>query len=139
MGEPAELAVSYRPSAFGALRNHQFRLIWLGLASATLGSYVQQFGLGWLVVQLAVLEGVPELAPFYVGLVGLARGVPALAFSLLGGVLADRMDRRKLLIIARVSGAGVALALALLVMTDQVNLGWIMALTFLSAMADSID
>ena len=57
---------------------------------------MQQFGLGWLVVQLAIRDGAPQLAPFYLGLVGLARAVPGLAFGLFGGVVADRADRRRL-------------------------------------------
>ena len=43
---------------------------------------MQIFGLGWLVVQLAIRDGVPHLAPLYLGLVGLSRALPGLTFGL---------------------------------------------------------
>src|SRR5687767_9944556 len=83
---------------------------------------MQQFALGWLVVQLAVREGNPALGGFYLGLLSIASAAPALLFGLFAGVVADRMDRRDLLIRARVVYATVAILLAALVVTDQVNI-----------------
>lgn len=62
---------------------------------------MQIFALGILVVQIAEREGHPELAPFYLGLMGLARAVPGLALTLLAGAVADRVDRRKLLLVTQ--------------------------------------
>ena len=71
------------------------------------------FALGLLVVQIAVRDGVPELAPLYLGLTGLARAVPGLAFTLIAGAVADRRDRRRILFITQSTMALVAGLLAL--------------------------
>ncbi len=80
--------------------------------------------MGILVVQLAAREGKPELAPFYLGLVGLGRAVPGLALTLVAGALADRVDRRKLLLITQTSMALNAVALAVVTYLGVVSI-WI--------------
>lgn len=81
------------------------------MAVSNVGGWMQIFALGLLVVQIAAREGAPELAPFYLGLMGLARAVPGLALTLLAGAVADRMDRRLILLIAQ---STMALSTALL-------------------------
>lgn len=122
-----------------ALRFGQFRLIWSGLALSTIGGQIQLFAVGWLAVQLAVHEGQPQLAPFYIGLVGIARGVPSLAFTLVGGVLADRLERRMLLIVSRIGGAVFAVGLAALVISEHVNIAILMAFTLVTALTEGLD
>lgn len=100
---------------------------------------MQQFALGWIVVQLAVQDGTPNLASLYLGFVGLSRGIPGLLFGLFGGVLADRMDRRRLLISTRGVGAVVSVTLAALTLTGAVNLYWIMGLSVVSSITFAID
>ena len=95
------------------MRFREFRLFLTGLAVSSIGSWMQIFAMGILVVQLAGREGKPELAPFYLGLVGLARAVPGLALTLVAGAVADRVDRRKLLLITQSSMALNAVALAI--------------------------
>jgi MFS family permease len=73
---------------------------------------MQIFALGILVVQIAAREGAPELAPFYLGLMGLARAVPGMALTLLAGAVADRADRRRLLLITQSTMALSTAALA---------------------------
>lgn len=73
---------------------------------------MQIFALGILVVRIAEREGAPELAPFYLGLMGLARAVPGLALTLLAGAVADRFDRRGILLITQATMALSAAALA---------------------------
>src|SRR5947209_17796606 len=96
--DEAAAAEPGRTSALAALEYRDFRLFWIGLVVSNIGTWMQQFGLGLLVVQLAIKDGSPLLAPFYLGLVGLARAVPGLAFVLFGGVRSDRADRRRLLV-----------------------------------------
>lgn len=74
---------------------------------------MQIFALGILVVQIAEREGAPELAPFYLGLMGLARAVPGIALTLLAGAVADRVDRRKVLLVTQSTMALNAGALAI--------------------------
>src|SRR5919204_2006815 len=100
-----------RTSALAALEYRDFRLFWIGLVVSNIGTWMQQFGLGWLVVQLAIRDGVPQLAPLYLGLVGLARAIPGLTLGLFGGALADRTDRRRLLLVTQTSASLVAATL----------------------------
>src|SRR3981081_4866587 len=97
-----------------ALRSRDFRLLVTGLAVSNIGGWMQIFALGILVVQIAEREGHPELAPFYLGLMGLARAVPGLALTLLAGAVADRVDRRSLLLITQSTMALNAAVLAII-------------------------
>jgi len=100
---------------------------------------MQQFGLDWLVVQLAIRDGTPQLGPLYLGLVGLARAIPGLAFGLFGGVVADRADRRRLLIVTQTSAAITAAILAVLTITEHINIVDIVLLSALNSIIFSFD
>src|SRR5260370_9030535 len=84
------------PSALSALTYRDYRLIWIGQVISNVGSSMQQLGLGWLIVQLADRDGASHLVPVYLGLVGLARGVPVLFAGLAAGGIADPAGRRRL-------------------------------------------
>src|SRR5207248_9516992 len=88
---------SWLPSGLAALAYRDYRVIWIGKVISNVGSSMQQLGLGWLIVQLAERDGAPQLVPVYLGLVGVARGIPVLFAGLTAGVIADRVDRRLLL------------------------------------------
>jgi MFS family permease len=77
--------------------------------------------LGWLVLELTN-------SPFYVGLVSALGSLPILLFTLWGGVLADRVDRRRALILLQTLMLLDALALALLTVTDRMTVPWVMVL-----------
>ncbi|MBM3518592.1 MAG: MFS transporter [Alphaproteobacteria bacterium] len=126
-------------SAVRPLQLAQFRYLWLGLLCANFGGILAQFGLGWLLVLIAEGEGRPELASFYIGLVGLSRGVPGLVFGLLSGVFADRFDGRKIMVVIRALSMCAELGLAALVLTDRFSLPLVLALSFVSGAADSMD
>ena len=141
-GPGTDLAADIEPgrtSALAALRYRDFRLFWFGLLVSNVGTWMQLFGQGYLVVLLAVRDGVPQLAPLYLGLVGLARAVPGLAFGLFGGVLADRTDRRRLLLVTQSSAAVTATILAGLAMTDKINIGEILLIGALNSTIFSFD
>lgn len=91
-----------------ALRYRNFRLLWIGLGISFAGSFMQQAAILWH-VSLLVPPGRKALA---LGMVGLVRVVPIVGFSLLSGVAADVMDRRKLMLFTQLGGAAVAAALA---------------------------
>jgi MFS family permease len=114
-------------------------LFWIGLVVSNVGTWMQQFGLGWLVVQLAIRDGVPQLGPLYLGLVGLSRALPGLTFGLFGGVVADRADRRRLMILTQTSAAIVAAALAVLTITEHINIVEIVLLSALNSIIFSFD
>jgi len=81
-------------SAFAALRHRDFRLLWLGLIVSVTGSQMQFVAINWHIYLLTK-------SPFALGLVGLFRGVPIILCSLAGGVVADAVDRRKLLVVTQ--------------------------------------
>jgi MFS family permease len=97
-------------------------LLIAGLTVSNIGGWMQIFALGILVVQIADREGAPELAPFYLGLAGLARAVPGLLLTLLAGAVADRVDRRRLLLITQSTMALNAAALAVLTFSGNANI-----------------
>jgi hypothetical protein len=133
------MIVSTRLCALSALRHREFRLLFAGFVAGGLGQWMQQFAVGWLVVQIAVSEGNPALGGFYLGLISLAGAVPALALGLFAGVFADRMDRRDMLVRARIASSVVAVVLAFLVFSGYANLAAIMALSAASAAAFAFD
>ncbi len=141
-GPATDLAADVEPgrtSAIAALRYRDFRLFWFGLLVSNIGTWMQMFGQGYLVVLLAVRDGVPQLAPLYLGLVGLARAIPGLALGLFGGALADRTDRRRLLLVTQSAAAVTAAILATLAITDRVNIVEILLLGALNSTIFAFD
>jgi len=81
-------------SAFAALRHRDFRLLWLGQIVSVTGSQMQFVAINWHVYVLTK-------SPFALGLVGLFRGVPIIICSLAGGVVADAIDRKRLMLVTQ--------------------------------------
>lgn len=100
---------------------------------------MQVFALGILVVQIAERDGVPQLAPLYLGLTGLARAIPGLAFTLIAGAVADRMDRRRILFITQTTMAVNAGALAILAYLGLASLGWVLVAATIQSAAFAFD
>jgi MFS family permease len=129
-----------------ALRYRDFRLIWMGELVSTIGSQMQLFAIDWHVFQLLrgqtiEVGGSVELsAPALgLGLLGLARIIPIILFALVGGMLADSLDRRKLMIWTRAAAAALAALLAALTFTGQVNVPLIYAMVTLAAGVTALD
>jgi len=137
--DEASAAEPGRTSTLAALEFRDFRLFWFGLVVSNIGTWMQIFGLGWLVVQLAMRDGVPHLAPLYLGLVGLSRALPGLTFGLVAGVVADRADRRRLLMITQASAGIVAAILAVLTITERINIVEVLLLVALNSVIFSFD
>ena len=141
-GPATDLAADVEPgrtSAIAALRYRDFRLFWFGLLVSNIGTWMQMFGQGYLVVLLAVRDGVPQLAPLYLGLVGLARAIPGLTLGLFGGALADRTDRRRLLLVTQSAAAATAAILATLAITGRINIVEILLLGALNSTIFAFD
>ncbi|HEV2012254.1 MAG TPA: MFS transporter, partial [Candidatus Limnocylindria bacterium] len=141
-GPATDLAADVEPgrtSALAALRYRDFRLFWFGLLVSNIGTWMQMFGQGYLVVLLAMRDGVPQLAPLYLGLVGLARAIPGLTLGLFGGALADRTDRRRLLLVTQSAAAVTAAILATLAITDKINIVEILLLGALNSTIFAFD
>jgi MFS family permease len=118
-----------------ALRHRNFRLLWLGLLASFLGTFMQQAAILWHVSILAP----PGKKAIALGIVGLVRVLPIVAFSLISGVIADVMDRRKLVLATSIGGGIVALALAWLAFA-HVQVVWpIYVFAALGAAASAFD
>ncbi|TMQ72912.1 MAG: MFS transporter [Candidatus Eisenbacteria bacterium] len=98
-----------RPSSFAALAHRNFRLLWTSQLISMAGSMMQNAAILWHVSLLVA----PDRRGLALGMVGLVRIVPIIAFSLVSGVVADALDRRRLMLITQTGMALAAAALAL--------------------------
>src|ERR1700723_993429 len=115
---------------FRAFRYRDFRLMWCGACASTIGTFVQQFAQSWLVYDLTK-------DPFYFGLDLFLGQLPIMMFSLFGGVFADRMDRRKLLLASQYIQMACAFLLALLFAFHVVKVWHILTLSFVVGLGQS--
>jgi len=122
-----------------AFRSRDFRWFWTGLTVSNIGSWMQVFALGILVVQIADRDGKPELAPLYLGLMGLARALPGIPCTLIAGAVADRVDRRRILFITQTTMAFTALTLSVLAYLGLANLAAVLVAATIQAAAFSFD
>jgi MFS family permease len=115
-----------------SLLHRRFRLLWLGQMISIAGTQMQVWALFWHIRTLTD-------QPIALGGIGLARIIPIVCFSLIGGVVADVVNRRKVLFITQSVMALGALALALLTFSEQTALWQIYALTAVQAVALAFD
>ena len=115
---------------FSALRYRDFRLLWLGAFTSTTGTWMQTVAQGWLVLQMTN-------SAFLLGVDGFLATGPMLLFSLFGGVIADRMDRRKIMLLSQYLQMGFAFVLAALIYFGDVQVWHIFMLSFLTGSAQS--
>jgi MFS family permease len=123
------------PASIIALQHRNFRLLWIGLLLSFSGSMMQNAALLWHVSLLVS----PERKAIALGVVGLVRVVPVVAFSLISGVVADAMDRRRVLLITNALAGGVALVLAVLAFNGLRALWPIYALSAAGAAVSAFD
>lgn len=121
-----------RDSIFASLSNRNFRWFVFGQAASTSGLWTQRVAQDWLVLQLTHNA-------FFVGLATAMQFLPTLVFGMPAGLVADRFDKRRVLL-ATVSTLGLcALALGLLVVTDLVQLWHVLLVAFLTGTAACFD
>src|SRR6202167_5579063 len=104
--------------------------MWLGACVSTIGTFVQQFAQSWLVYDLTK-------DPFYLGLDLFLGQLPIIMFSLFGGVFADRLDRRKMLLLSQYIQMACAFVLAILFFTHVVRVWHILTLSFVVGLGQS--
>lgn len=115
-----------------ALKHRKFTLLWAGLFVSVAGSQMQLWALFWHIRNLSD-------QPVAVSGVGVARFVPILVLSLFAGLVADRQDRRRVMMLTQAIMMLVALALAGLTLLGEIRLWHIYLLTAIQAMAISFD
>jgi MFS family permease len=111
----------------GALTHPNFRLLWFAALGSTIGTWMQQFAQSWLVKSLTG----PKSA-VYLSLDVFLSQLPIMLFMLIGGVIADRHDRRRLLTGSQLVQAFSAFSLAALVFSNRVSVWHILTLSFIS-------
>src|SRR5512145_2498074 len=115
-----------------ALKHRSFALLWAGLLISIVGSQMQQWALFWHISQLS-------RDPIAVSIVGGVRFIAVLAFSMLGGLVADRYDRRTILFLTQSISLMVALALGFLTFAGVIQLWHIYLLTAIQAATMAFD
>ena len=115
---------------FRAFRYRDFRIMWLGACVSTIGTFVQQFAQSWLVYDLTK-------DPFYLGLDLFLGQLPIMLFSLVGGVFADRLDRKKMLLWSQYIQMICAFVLASLFASHAIKVWHILMLSFFVGVGQS--
>jgi MFS family permease len=113
-----------------ALASRNFRLLWFGNVLSTSGTWMQKVAQNWLVLTIGG-------SPFWLGLDAFVGELPILLLTLVGGVIADRHDRRALLIGSQVVQLCCAFTLAALVYFDVVRIWHVLALSGLTGLGQA--
>lgn len=126
-------APAARPvSPFAPLRHRNFRLLWTGLVVSNTGSWMQFVALGYLVDRLTQ-------SSLFLGVLAATQAVPRIAFSMLGGALADRIDRRRLLAATNLFLMATAMLLAFLTITGRIRIWQVLVIAAFNSLAQSFD
>lgn len=120
------------PSGLRALNHRDYRIFFAGQAVALIGSWMQQVAQAWLVLSLTN-------SPIRLGLVGSLNFTPILLFAIVGGAVADRLPKRRLLVVTQSVLACQTLTLAVLVWTGHVRYWHICVLAVVWGIANTID
>jgi MFS family permease len=113
-----------------ALGYRDFRVLWLGACTSSIGTWMQSLAANWLVLALTG-------SATYLGLDAFLQQLPIMLFTLIGGVLADRLDRRRTLLMSQYVQTATAATLALLVYFDVVAIWHVLALSFITGCAQA--
>ncbi|MFC2043621.1 MFS transporter [Chloroflexota bacterium] len=121
-----------RITTLTALRYRNYRNYWVGLLVAVMGWQILYFTQLWLVYELTH-------STLYLGVTGGATGVAHICFSVFGGVFADRMDKRRLIIFTQSTMVILSFILATLIITGLVNVWHIIILAALTGVTSAFD
>jgi predicted MFS family arabinose efflux permease len=125
-------AQTQRRGAFSALDHRNYRLVFTGIIVSNVGTWMQAASQAWLIHELT--GRATDL-----GVLGLARAVPLIVLSLVGGTLADRLDKRRLLYVTQTLAAAFAIVQGFLAQAGWIEVWHIWALGFLSATVLAFD
>ena len=137
VAEPTEQRPARKPrpplkQTFRALRNPNYRLFWVGQVVSMVGTWMQRIGQAWLVLRLTD-------SPLALGVVTACQTLPVLLFSLFGGVIADRVPKRRLLVITQAVMLLQATVLAVLTAGQWISLIDLYFLAAVLGTASAID
>src|SRR5215475_7709851 len=115
---------------FKAFQYRDFRLMWIGACTSSIGTWMQIVAQGWLIYRLSH-------SSFLLGLDQFLAGLPIFLFTLIGGVVADRFERRKILLVSQYIQMASAGILTVLVGLGVVHVWQILCLSFVSGLAQA--
>ena len=121
-----------RRYGFGALAHRNFRLFFIGQGISLVGTWMQNVGEGWLILTLTN-------SPFYVGLTAALSSLGVLLFSLYAGVVADRVDKRRVIIFMQLAFMIEAFTVAILVWTGVIAVWQVLVLATVLGIASAFD
>lgn len=131
-GSGSSAGASRFPRIISALGHRDFRLFWAGNLLSNIGTWMQNVAQGWLVLDLTN-------SPFWLGVVGFASTIPILLLALVGGVIADHVDKRRLLIVTQSAMMVFAFTMAALAYTHHINVQSIVLLALGTGIAMSLN
>ncbi|MFZ0311786.1 MAG: MFS transporter [Candidatus Korobacteraceae bacterium] len=133
---PAVQATRQTPGVFKtfrALRHRDFRLLWVGLTVSAIGTWMQ------IVAQSLLVLKITHGSAFALGTVSLFQALAFFLFALVGGSVADRIDKRRLLLFTQTGSAALAILLGFLTLFGVIQLWMILVLAFLNGTLLSFD
>ncbi len=119
-----------RPGLLAAFAFPAFRLLWAGAFLSSVGTWIQDVALSWLIHSRMG-------DPFYLGLRSFAQELPLIAFMLIGGAAADRIDRRLILLSSQGFQMAMAALLGVLYLTDRLGIVAIVTIAFATGLMQS--
>ena len=130
MGSPSTITPNVLRRVFKAFHYRDFRLMFTGACISSIGTWMQNLAQAWLVLDISK-------SPFYLGLDAFLAGIPIFFFSLIGGVVADRVERRKVLLMSQYVQMSSAFILTALILVGAVRIWEILSLSFVVGLAQS--
>ena len=115
-----------------ALRYPKYRAYWIGALASVCGYQTLIFGQGWLIFELTG-------SPLYLGYIGLASATSSIALNLFGGVFADKLDKRRLIVITQLTTASLIFLLAFLTLLDVVQVWHVIFIAFVAGGVGAFD
>lgn len=115
---PARIAI--------ALTHRNFRILWMGALTSSVGTWMQKVAQAWLIITMT-----GSRSAFFLGLDSFFGELPLLLFTMIGGVFADRRDRRHMILMSQIIQMLVALVLAVLIYARRIQIAHVLALSFI--------
>ncbi len=130
--DPALVPIATTPSYWAVLRNRDYALLFWGYLISSAGTQMQIVAVAWQVYELTH-------SAVALGIIGLLQAIPRLLFSLVGGVFADVLDRRKMLLVIEIAMSSASAVLALCTWQHVINIWIIYVVVLLSATVSAFE
>jgi MFS family permease len=110
-----------------ALMHRNFRLLWMGALMSSIGTWMQKVAQAWLIITMT-----ESRSAFFLGLDSFLGELPLLLLTMVGGVFADRRDRRHMILMSQIVQMLVALVLAMLIYMRRIHIAHVLALSLIA-------